>query len=156
VAVLFALPAGERVPESSRAFAVEVVGIEKTPDDFLSWLQEEYAAEARGWETDEDLSLLMEQTRRRRRFQGFGGSYASESVESSNESQAEGKESRTQTALNRVSGGAGSKSKKEARLCPRCGGAVKMLDFTIPREEAEMRDGCLQWLGPPGRERVAA
>lgn len=156
--VLLALPSELPIPASTRAFDVEVVADNREPGEYLRWLQDEYAQEAHGWETDGDLAILLEQTNRRRRFQGFGGSYASEKSQPSEESQEgeEGPPAATALPLSKVSGGAHSKSKKDVHLCPKCGGTVRMLGFIVGKEQAQLKDGVLQWTGPPERAGAAA
>lgn len=149
--VLLALPSGLPLPSSSLAFEVRLLAEDQSPDDFLRWLQHEYAEEARAWETDEDLALLLEQTRRRRRFQGFGGAYAS-----AKSSQGADDVEPAAQPLHTVSGGAHSGGgKKDVRLCHSCGGRVEMYDFTVRLEEVELKDGQLQWRGPPGKRAAA-
>jgi hypothetical protein len=154
--ILLALPADDPIPGSSRAFEVEVARERASPDDFLLWLQEEYGDEANGWETDQDLALLLEQTARRRRFQGFGGTYRTSKERSDG---GEGEDERapaTPRPLSKVSGGSHTSRKKEVRLCPSCGGRVEMLDFRVPVEEVEFREGCWQWIRSPGEFPSAA
>jgi len=154
--VLLALPVGLPLPQSSRAFEVEVVEMGRPPDEFLRWLQAEYTEEARSWQTDEDLALLLEETRRRRRFQGFGGAYASEQRQDADEP-ADEVGTPVAQPLRKVSGGSNSGgSKRDVRLCPLCGGRVEMYDFTVRFEEVRLKDGQLQWLGPPGSAASAA
>jgi hypothetical protein len=156
--VLLALPADQPVPQSSRAFEVDVVAEGCSQDDCLRWLQSEYADEAAGWETDQDLVFLLDQTTRRRRFQGFGEFYQSASVLPADESGPDDHEepATTLVQLSRVSGGAGSKA-KDVPLCPKCGGAVRMLGFTVRKDDVQVIDGVLQWVGSlPGQKGAAA
>jgi hypothetical protein len=153
--VLLAIPSELPVPDSSRAFEVEVVARDQSPDDYLRWLQQEYAEEAGGWESDADLVLLLEQTRRRRRFQGFGEAYAAAKAAPPPANERELEEELL--PLRKVSGGSHSTaSKKEVRLCPDCGCRVQMLGFTVSASEVGPRDGFQQWLAPPGWQRRAA
>lgn len=155
--VLLALPTRASVPQASRAFDVEVVAEGQSSEAFLRWLQAEYADEARAWETDEDLGRLLEETRGRRRFQGFGEAYGAEKTSPADGATEHAAEPASDAVpLRKISGGSHSAAgKRDVRLCPFCGAKVEMLSFSVPIEEVRLINGSHQWTGPPGREAAA-
>jgi hypothetical protein len=94
--ILLVLPPGEILPNGGNAFDVEDIG-QLTSDESAQWLTDEYLDETDqfSW-SDDDMRLLFDETRGRRRFQHFGlefrrgGSYAriDESVEEDSDTAA--------------------------------------------------------------------
>lgn len=161
--IMLAIPNDLPVPDSSRAFDVDVVATDRTPSEFLAWLQSQYVEEAQSWESTEELLFMLTETKGRRRFQGFGGIYgegtqAKEEETMANDETAKSEEKRQ--PLGRISGGS-FKGKREpgGHTCGHCGGAVELYPFTVPAAEV-IRTGD-HWLwnglsaGPPEARRHA-
>jgi hypothetical protein len=163
VAILLAIPADLPIPESSRAFEVEVVALNQGPRDFLRWLQGEYVQEAQGWETPDELAVLIEETKGRRRFQGFGGVYGEVEEGSDVEEKTdmvtptEAKVTECRKPLSRISGGSlKGKHAKGEHACPFCGGAVELYPFSVPADQVEQVGGHWLWRGQRPAARAAA
>ena len=148
--ILLAIPSAEPVPQSSRAFVVEELAERQSPEDVLRWLQREYLAESHTWESDEELSLLLEEVAGRRKFQGFGLAYAADRRDA-----GEPQINAQPTGSGRVSGGS-AKGGTKAATCPECGGKVDLYRFTVPAEQVERRNGHLVWRGPASAQGRAA
>jgi Bifunctional DNA primase/polymerase, N-terminal len=165
-AIMLAVPSDMTVAESSRAFDVEVVAMDRTPTEFLGWLQSQYVDEAQSWTTLEDLQFLIDETKGRRRFQGFGAIYAerteSETVERKEGAQMakEAKSEEGRRPLGRVSGGS-FKGKREnlGHACSFCGGVVGLYPFSVPAAEVDRVGNGWLWrgasAGPPEGRRLA-
>jgi hypothetical protein len=166
--ILLAVPSEASLPESSPAFEVEVVALDRETDEFLAWLQSEYIAEAQSWQTAAELGFLIDETKGRRRFQGFGAAYgesneiedvdSKEVVEMANPGETNPEEQRKPLA--RISGGSfKGKHAKGDPACPFCGGTVELYPFTVPA--AEVKKVGTHWLwggassGPPEGRRYA-
>jgi hypothetical protein len=152
VAILLAIPAELPIPESSLAFEVKVVALNRSPRDFLRWLQGEYVQEAQGWETPDELAVLIEETKGRRRFQGFGGVYGEVEEGSDVEEKTdivaptEAKVTECRKPLSRISGGSfKGKHAKGEHACPFCGGAVELYPFSVPANQVEQVGGHWLW-----------
>ena len=151
--IMLAVPSDIAVPTSSRAFDVEIVAMDQAPDEVLSWLQREYVRETQSWSTANELTYVMDETKGRRRFQGFGSVYGERSENESEEQGAmtsdEAKAGKPQQALGRISGGSG-KGKREDRghSCSFCGGTVELLPFTVPPAEVVKVGNGWLWNGP--------
>lgn len=162
--IMLATPADDPIPESSRAFDVEVVALDRTPTEFLRWLQSQYVDEARSWETVAELGLMLEETKGRRRFQGFGGIYGESSQAERAEETDVAKESEAgpdeRRALGRISGGSfKGKREKGGHACGFCGGVVELYPFTKPAAEVNKAGNHWLWrgasAGPPEGRRQA-
>ena len=147
--ILLAVASADPLPASSRAFSVEEIANQQAPDDVMHWLQGEYLAEAQAWESDEELALLLDEVAGRRKFQGFGLSYAAH--EKDDCSQHIGSTHKP----SRVAGGS-AKGGAQAAACPLCGNKVDFYRFTVPAEQVQRVGGHLVWTGPPSAARVAA
>lgn len=163
VAILLAIPADLPIPESSRAFEVEMVALNQDPRDFLRWLQSEYVQEAQRWETPDELAVLIEETRGRRRFQGFGGVHGEVEEQSEKEEKtdmvkpSETKVTECRKPLSRVSGGAfKGKHPKGEHACPFCGGAVALYPFSVPADQVEQVGNHWLWRGQRPAARAPA
>lgn len=146
--VLLAIPADNPLPESTRAFTIEVIARDRSPRDFVKWLRSEYVQEATSWDDAQQLYVLIEETRGRRRFQGFGGAYAKEDqVDERSESAGE-ETAKERKPLHRVSGG-GLKGKhgREGPPCGFCGGKVEWFEFTVPADEVQQVGTRWLWKG---------
>jgi len=152
-AVLLAVPAGSPTPRGTRAFEVEPIATSWSPDEFIRWLRDEYVDEAQAWSTDPELRQLIDETKGRRRFQGFGTFYGEPGQESADmDTDEAGAEAtvRQKKSLGRVSGGSlRGKREKDGVRCTYCGGEVEFYAFTVPEEQVErIGDGWL-YRGPP-------
>jgi hypothetical protein len=161
-AILLAIPADLPIPESSRAFEVEMVALNQGPRDLLRWLQGEYVQEAQGWETPDELAVLKE-TKGRRRFQGFGGVYGEVEERSDVEEKTDlatpmdAKVMECRKPLSRISGGAlNGKRAKGQHACPFCGGAVELYPFSVPADQVEQVGDRWLWRGQRPAARAAA
>ena len=162
--IMLATPSDLPIPVSSRAFDVEVVAVEQTPTEFLRWLQRQYVDEARSWETVDELGFMLDETKGRRRFQGFGGIYgealqtdSKEETQVAKDSEAKPDERR---ALGRISGGSfNGKREKGGHACGFCGGVVELYPFTVPAAEVDKAGNHWLWrgasAGPPEGRRQA-
>ena len=151
--ILLAIPPDLPVPESSRAFEVETVALNQGPRDFLRWLQGEYVQEAQDWQTSEELTVLIAETKGRRRFQGFGAVYG-EADESLNKEKTdmvmstEAMATDNRKPLGRISGGSlKGKHEKAEHSCPFCGGVVELYPFSVPADQVEQVGGHWLWRG---------
>ena len=152
--VLVAVPSEMAVPAGTKAFSVEVVGERCGPNDVLAWLQAEYFEEATGWSNTDELDALLEETKGRRRFQGFGGVYGEQKDgQKEEEAMEEGKPEKR--PLSRVSGGSGASRDRSEHTCSSCGGGVKLLPFTVPASEVDRVGNEWIWRGPPEGRRPA-
>ncbi len=152
--ILLAIPAELPVPESSLAFDVEVVARKQDPRSFVRWLQVEYVREAQDWRTPDELQVLIEETRGRRRFQGFGGVYGEVEKDPDREEEPDMDiPSKTDVAerpkpLSRISGGGlNGKHSRGEHSCPFCGGAVELYPFTVPAGQVERIGDHWIWRG---------
>jgi hypothetical protein len=117
---LLAIPVGEAPPSSSRAFSVEVVAGEQPATAVAAFFGSEFWDEITGWQSEDELKLLLDETSRRRRHQTFGRLYGAASKSS------EAKEGET-----------GPKS----RTCQHCGEVLQLRPHTVSAEKFVFEDG---------------
>ncbi|MPZ48902.1 MAG: hypothetical protein GEU75_06270 [Dehalococcoidia bacterium] len=140
--VLLILPEGETLPEGGRAFDMRVVAEGATSEDALGWLQEHYLDESAAWETEEELEVLLTESKKRRRFQSFGlefgkgGSYAQIASDKPSPGD-EHSDLPTSERKSPPSGGAGKSSgSRKGDVCPLCGADLDdAVGFTVSRDE---------------------
>jgi hypothetical protein len=70
--VLLILPPGETVPDGGRAFDVKQVADAAASQEALQWLADNYLQESGCWQAPEELGLLLDASKKRRRFQCWG------------------------------------------------------------------------------------
>jgi hypothetical protein len=143
--ILLAIPPDCPTPESTSAFQVEVVEEDQPNGAFVRWLQDEYIDEAVTWSDAIDLSVLMLETRARRRFQGFGAAYGQKKEQAA---EAEG-EVTASKPLGKISGGAlkGKRATTKNPACGFCGGNVEWYAFSVPAEQVEKMGDHWLWMG---------
>lgn len=153
--VLLAVPSDAPVPESTRAFDVEVVARDCSPDEVLRWLQSEYVDEAQSWRTGEELAFLLAETKGRRRFQGFGTGYGDGTPMDKKEEEPMAdhgsEQEREERPLHKVSGGSGRGGHRtNSPACPYCDGKVELYPFTVPASEVQRVGAGWLWDGAGG------
>jgi hypothetical protein len=151
--IMLAIPSDVPIPTSSRAFNVETIATDRTPAEFLRWLQSQYVDEAQGWETVDELRFLLAETKGRRRYQGFGGIYGEAAQDESKEEVQVANSGETKPdkprALGRISGGSfKGKREKGGPTCGSCGGVVELYPFTVPAAEVTRAGNHWLWNGP--------
>jgi hypothetical protein len=127
-------------PDGGRSFDIELIADNVTPDEALAWLQAEYQDEAlNAWESNEDLAILLADTKGRRRFQGIGNAFKATETTSCLQ-EGEPASSNTVNNLRKTppAGGSGhSRGRSEGHKCPFCGGAAQMYGFRVGVEEVQ-------------------
>jgi hypothetical protein len=126
-----------------RAFSVNVIGHGLESRDVLRAWQHAYLNEAAAWQDEAELAAFRALIKGRRKFQGFGTAFAQAVHEIEEEVMVHDTD---KAPLHRVSGGAGSATRKTP-CCPRCGERLRRVGL-FDRTRMEMvigGDGIAEW-----------